>query len=77
MKGNLDSWYRSVVLNGIFKLPLRVPLNPAEISLILNSIQWYTIGSFCKGCRGFSKGDTDLSFLANVSMFCNRDLPLQ
>ena len=28
------------------KLPLRVPLSPAEISLMLNGIQWYTIVSF-------------------------------
>ena len=36
----LDSLYRSVVSNGIFKLPFRVPLIPADISLILNGIQW-------------------------------------
>ena len=30
------------------RLPLRVyiPLSPAEISLMPNGIQWYTIGSF-------------------------------
>ena len=45
-----------VPFNGIewyFKLPLTVPLSPSEIPLngpmILNGIQWYTTGSFCKG----------------------------
>ena len=36
----LDSLYRSVVIEWYFKLPLRVPLSPAEISSILNGIQW-------------------------------------
>ena len=40
LNGILDSLYRSVVLNGILKLSLRIPLSPAEISLILNGIQW-------------------------------------
>ena len=44
-------WYFGffVPFSGIewyFKLPLTVPLSPADISLILNGIQWYTIGSF-------------------------------
>ena len=29
-----------------FKLPLRLPLSPAEIALILNGNQWYTCDVF-------------------------------
>ena len=50
-------WYVGffVPFSGIewyFKLPLTLPLSPADISLLLNGIQckqWYNIGSFCKG----------------------------
>ena len=41
LNGILDSWYRSVVSNGILNYRSdRVPLSPAEILLILNGIQW-------------------------------------
>ena len=37
----LDYLYHSVVLNGIFKLPLSVPLSPAEIIEWSNGTEWY------------------------------------
>ena len=44
----LDSLYRSMILNAwYFKLPLSVPLSPAEISLngpmVLNDTEWCSI----------------------------------